>query len=130
MSTSLFPEAEIAATRAPASPKERLLEAYAQMLFTDPPVKALTFEYCPDADQRLRLARRLAAKDVPRLLTAISGCGLQIGDAGRVASLKEALADWLRDFIEGQNNGGNPTETDIEELAYRTRQILERTPVS
>lgn len=124
MSTSLFPEAETAATRAPASPKERLLEAYAQMLFADPPVKALTFEYCPDADQRLHLARRLAAKDVPRLLTAISRCGLQIGDAGRVASLKEALADWLRDFIEGQNNGGNPTETDIEELAGRTRQIL------
>lgn len=125
MSTSLFPEAETAATRAPASPKERLLEAYAQMLFADPPVKALTFEYCPDADQRLRLARRLAAKDVPRLLTAISRCGLQIGDAGRVVSLKEALADWLTACTDDAASGGNGSDrVDVDALIERTRQIL------
>jgi hypothetical protein len=74
----------------------------------------------------MRLARRLAAKDVPRLLTAVSRCKLEIGDAGRMAELKEALADWYRDFREGQMNGGNPTENDIEELAERTSQLLQK----
>lgn len=124
MSASLFPTEDL--PRTPTSPKERLLEAYAQMLFTDPPVKALTFEYCPDADQRMRLARRLAAKDVPRLLTAMSRSGLEIGEAGRVAEMKKALADWWRDFDEGQMNGGNPTDTDIEALAERTQQLLQK----
>jgi hypothetical protein len=121
---SLFPETE--PNWAPTSPKERLIEAYALLLVEAPPVKSLTVEHCPDADERMRLARRLAAKDVPRLLTAVSRCKLEIGDAGRMAELKEALADWLRDFTEGCNNGGNPTETDIEELTGRTRQLLQK----
>ena len=95
------------------------------MLFDDPPVKSLSADYCPDADQRLRLARRLAAKDVPRLLAAISRCQLEIAEAGRIATLKECIADWLRDYTEGQMNGGNPTETDFEELLARTWRLLE-----
>ncbi len=117
MSASLFPETEPELLRAPVSPKERLIEAYALLLVETPPVKSLTVEYCPDADQRMRLARRLAAKDVPRLLTALCRCKLEIGDAGRMASAKELLADWLT--WAGDSDG-------LDELAPRTTEFLEK----
>lgn len=113
MPETLFPETE--PQRAPVSPKERLMEIYAILLVENPPVKALTVEYCPDADQRMRLARRLAAKDVPRILTAICRAKLEIGDAGRMATAKELLADWLT--WAGDSDG-------IDELAPRTTEFL------
>jgi hypothetical protein len=112
---SLFPETE--PNRAPTSPKERLIETYALLLVEAPPVKSLTVEHCPDADQRMRLARRLAAKDVPRLLTAVSRCKLEIGDAGRMASAKELLTDWIT--WAGDSDG-------LDELAPRTTEFLQK----
>ena len=57
-------------------------------------------------------------------LETLTAAGLEISDRGRVADLKAALADWVRDFDEGRNNGGNPTETDYEELVERSRRLI------
>lgn len=122
MSDSLFEEGEIKPCPSfnAAAMKERFISCLADELLLNPPIKSLGIG---EADRHIT-AKKIAAKDASRALIAIHKAGLEIGDKGRIADFKACLADWVREFEEGQRNGGNPTETDIEELAQRTRRML------
>lgn len=105
--------------------RARLLSAYATELLEHPPVRSLSADWEPDSRKRETEAKRLAGKDVARLLAAIKRGGLEIGDANRIATLKSLLSDFINVYREGQNNGGNPVETDIEALVERAVKAIQ-----
>lgn len=119
---SLFEEGEIKPSPSfnAAAMKERFVSCLADELLLNPPIKSLGIG---EADRHIT-AKKIAAKDASRALIAIHKAGLEIGDRGRIADLKACIADWVRDFAEGESNGGNPTETNYQELVERSRRLL------
>lgn len=109
----------------PEALKERLVGAYREELLANPPVRSLAAGEGRSDIERRQEASRLAAKDIARLLKAIPAAGLEIGDRGRIATLKALLADWLRASDEDAASGGNGSESvDMDELQQRTREAL------
>lgn len=110
MPDSLFPDSEIptAPTLGPEAIRERLEAAITADL------KAADFT---DAQERAWIYVSAVYHNLPT-------AGLEISDRGRVADFKAALSDWVRAYTEGCSNGGNPTETDFEDLLARTRRLI------
>lgn len=90
MVESLFPEDEVPLAK--VGMRERLLTAYAKELLDHPPVRSLDPAHEPDERRRIGESRRLAGKDLSRFYKCVTESGLEIGDAGRIARLKELLA--------------------------------------
>lgn len=73
MSQSLFPDLSPSAIM-------RLRGAYTHELLDNPPVRSLDPRVEPNEDVRRATARRLAEKDVNRILRALERAGLTLAD--------------------------------------------------
>lgn len=58
----------------------------------------------------------------PHFVAAIYQAGLELGDRGRIADFKAALADWLK--LAADNKAGGEESVDFGELEKRTRQLI------